>query len=469
MSVTLRNPRTGEPERPLRPVDRDTIAALAEGLRTAQRAFGSLAAQERARTLEDLADRMSAASGELLAALASDTGRLHEERMEIDASIALLRRWAREAPRLLASPPPRAADLRCVQIATRRDPYPLVGVISPWNFPLLLTMIDAAPALAAGAAVIAKPSEITPRFAEPLQRIVDSTPGLAAVFRLVEGAQATGRAIVEAVDAVCLTGSVQTGIQVARQAAERLIPAFLELGGKDPAIVLAGADLDRASSAILWGATVATGQSCQSIERIYVEASVADQFISRLVAKARRVTLNWPDPQSGQLGPFIDPRQAQVVADQLADARRRGATVLCGGEVVCLGGGLWMEATVVSDVDHTMALMTQETFGPVMPVQVVSDRQAAIAAANDSAYGLSAAVFARSRVEAEEVAAALQVGAVSINDAALTSMVHGAEKTSRGVSGLGGSRMGPSGLLRFLRTQAMLINVSADPDPWWYR
>src|ERR1041384_3882343 len=180
------------------------------------------------------------------------------------------------------------------------QPFALVGVISPWNFPLLLSLIDAIPALLAGWAVIVNPGETAPRFIEPLARTIPADLPL----RFVAGAGETGAAIVERVDLECFTGSVPTGRAVGEQAARRFIPAFLELGGKDPAIVTASADIDRASSAILWGATANAGQSCLSIERVYVERGVYDEFVDALVAKARALSLAYPEPSSGQIGPI---------------------------------------------------------------------------------------------------------------------------------------------------------------------
>jgi aldehyde dehydrogenase (NAD+) len=348
-------------------------------------------------------------------------------------------------------------------------PYPLVGAISPWNFPLLLGLIDAVPALAAGCAVLVKPSEVTPRFIAPLMRTITAVSGLAEVLAVTEGAGETGAAMVDLVDAVCFTGSVPTGRLVAAAAARAFIPAFLELGGKDPAVVLASADLDRAAAAVLWGGTANAGQSCQSIERVYVDASVYTEFVGRLVDRAKRLRLAWPTTADGEIGPIIDPEQARVIGRHLDDAAAKGAHIHCGGVLERHGGGWWCAPTVLTHVDHSMLIMTEETFGPVLPVMPFADVDEAVRLANDTTYGLSAAVLAGTTDEAMAVAGRLEAGAVSINDAALTAIIRDGEKHSVKASGLGGSRMGPASLRRFLRRQAMLINDRSEPDPWWFK
>jgi succinate-semialdehyde dehydrogenase / glutarate-semialdehyde dehydrogenase len=462
----VRDPRTGVVERELAPPTVDELAGIAGRLRTAQDRWARLGAGGRAEVLRRWADTLADA-GDLLAAVIRDTGRLAESRMEHEQVVAMVRRWADEAPPLLAEEAERASAVPWIRVRQAGHPYPLVGVISPWNFPLLLGLIDAVPALAAGCAVLVKPSQVTPRFIEPLMRTVAEVPELAGVLAVVEGDGDTGAALVELVDAVCFTGSVPTGRLVGQAAARAFVPAFLELGGKDPAIVLAGADLDHAAAAVLWGGTANAGQSCLSIERVYVDASVHDAFVDRLVVRARRLRLAWPRPESGQIGPLIDAGQAQVIERHLTDARAKGATVRCGGQLRH-DGGWWCPPTVLTDVDHSMLVMTEETFGPVLPVMAAAGVDEAVRLANDSAYGLSAAVFAGTVAEALAVGRRIEAGAVSINDAALTAIIRDGEKHSVKASGLGGSRMGPASLRRFLRRQALLINRAGQPEPWWY-
>lgn len=464
----VRDPRTGRVTRPLRPPAPGQLEAVTVGLRGAQPGWLALGPAGRAEVLTRWRDQIAAAEREIVEALTEDTGRHGESVLEVRAVLGFLDRWARDAPGLLAAPPPVPASVPGITVHGDHLPYPLVGVISPWNFPLLLGLIDAVPALAAGCAVLVKPSEVTPGFIAPLLRTVAQVPELAGVFTALEGDGVTGAALVPLVDAVVFTGSVPTGRLVAAAAAAAFVPAFLELGGKDPAIVLADADLERAASAILWGGTANAGQSCLSVERVYVEESVHDEFVALLAGKARSLRLARPGPRDGQIGPLIDPDQAVVVERHLADAVAKGATVVCGGGVERLDGGYWCRPTVLTGVDHDMLVMTEETFGPVLPVMAVADVDTAVELANDSPYGLSAAVFAGTGAGASAVAVRLEAGAVSVNDAALTAFVHDGEKHAFKSSGLGGSRMGPASLRRFLRSRTYLVNGRTEADPWWF-
>lgn len=463
----VRDPRTGQTERTLHPVSDRELDDLAARLRDGQAAWSALGPAGRATSLLRFADALQAARQDLVDALVKDTGRAVESQIEVDQVAGLARRWAGAAPALLARHTRAATALPGLSLETAVVPYPLVGVVSPWNFPLLLGLIDAVPALAAGCAVIVKPSEVTPRFAEPLAAAIATVPLLADVLAVVEGGGDVGAAVVDRVDAVCFTGSVPTGRLVARAAVERFIPAFLELGGKDPAIVLPGADLERASSALLWGGTSNAGQSCLSIERVYVHESQHDELVGLLCTKAAKLQLAHPRLDSGTIGPLIDAEQAAVIQAHLDDAVDRGALVRTGGTVERHGGGHWIRPTVLTGVDHSMAVMTEETFGPLLPVMAYSDVDHAVALANDSTYGLTAAVFGPDAEAAAAVARRLRVGAVSINDAGLTAFVYEGEKNSFGFSGLGASRMGDSALLRFVRRQTLIVNSSSTPDPWW--
>lgn len=467
MTHDVRDPRTGRVERALAPPSDAELVAIVDRVRAAQPRWEAAGVRARADALRALAGELTRRRAVMVETLVADTGRLRETELEVDSVIASIERWCAAAPGLLAEPEPRSAAVPFVRIEQASVPFPLVGVISPWNFPLLLGMIDTLPALLAGSAVLLKPSEVTPRFVAPLMAAVSAVPLLREAFVAVEGAGETGAAVVDLVDAVCFTGSVATGLVVGAAAARNFIPAFLELGGKDPAIVLDGADLDRATSAILWGGTANAGQSCLSIERVYVAAPIHDAFVDLLVAKASKIGLAWPEPTSGAIGPLIDPEQATVIAAHLADAFARGATARTGGEVEQLGGGVWVRPTVLTHVDHSMTVMREETFGPVLPVMSFSDVDEAVRLAEDTAFGLSAAVFGP-ETEAIAVARRLHAGAVSINDAALTAIVHDAEKQAFGMSGIGASRMGPAALRRFTRRQALLVREPDGVDPWWY-
>jgi acyl-CoA reductase-like NAD-dependent aldehyde dehydrogenase len=317
--------------------------------------------------------------------------------------------------------------------------------------------------------VIVKPSEVTPRFVAPLTESLKDFPELAGVFALVTGDGTTGAALIGEVDAICFTGSVATGRKVAHAAAARFIPANLELGGKDPAIVCDDADLEMAASAIVWGAVANTGQSCLSIERVYVDARVHDRFVEHVVAKARVLKLAYPGLDDGPIGPIIAERQAAIIADHLADAKAKGAVVRCGGEVESIGGGWWCRPTVLTHVSHEMRVMTEETFGPIIPIMPCDGDEHAVALANDTIYGLSAAVFSASEARALAIASRLHAGAISINDAALTAVIHEGEKNAFRFSGMGESRMGAASLRRFLRRKTFLVKRDGAANPWWFK
>ncbi|TDD35604.1 aldehyde dehydrogenase family protein [Actinomadura sp. KC06] len=464
----VRDPRTGRVDHTLICAGADDVRAAAARARAAQPAWHARGPRGRADALRALRDAIAEGADAMVAALVDDTGRLPVSRLEVDGVVASLGRWCDRAPELLAADD--AVPTSMPGIALRQDPlpYPLVGAISPWNFPLLLAMIDAVPALLAGSAVLLKPSEITPRFAGVLRDRVAAVPELDGVFTVIDGDGATGTAVVDTVDLVCFTGSVRTGRAVGAAAAARFIPAFLELGGKDPAIVRADADLDRAAQAVLYGGTVNTGHSCMSIERVYVAEPVHDEFVELLVARARKVGLAYPDVTDGELGPIISAAQIAIIEDHLADAVARGAAVRCGGEIRELGGGAYLEPTVLTGVDHGMKVMREETFGPVLPVMPFADDDEAVALANDSEFGLSAAVFASTTEAALAVGRRLEAGGISVNDASLTGFVQDGEKNAFKSSGLGGSRMGAASIRRFQRQRSFLIRSPEDRAPWWF-
>ena len=464
--IEVRNPRTGKYDYVIIPPPAKLLAQQCSRLRRAQKSWLQIGLQGRIEALQQWKQAILSKRDKLTEALVADTGRLSISVMEIDSFLSSIDRWCGLAPKLLQDFE-KGTAIPFIHLQQTAVPYRLVGVISPWNFPLLLSTIDTIPALLAGCAVIVKPSEIAPRFVAPLLATLNSVPKLRDILTFIEGAGETGAALIENVDLVCFTGSVATGRNVAEAAARQFIPAFLELGGKDPAIVLESADIELATSAILWGSVVNTGQSCLSIERIYVAESIFENFYHQLVAKAHRLQLAYPTVENGEIGPIIAERQAAIINEHLQDAVFKGAVIHCGGEVEQFSGGWWCRPTVLTSVNHSMTVMTEETFGPIMPVMAFSTVEEAIALANDTIYGLSAAVFG-SEAEALQVAQQIDAGAISINDAALTALMHEGEKNAFKFSGMGGSRMGAAALTRFMRKKAFLVKTNAVSDPWWF-
>jgi succinate-semialdehyde dehydrogenase / glutarate-semialdehyde dehydrogenase len=459
--MKIRNPRTGEHDYEIAPLDGVALAAHAAEMRATQIAWVAYSPSQRCKIMLKFADAIERHRVAIAEALILDTGRAAISQIEISGVIGMIKRWEGSAPYLVARAlvHDRQTAIPDVTTSVRMLPYPLVGVISPWNFPLTLALIDAIPALAAGCAVIVKPSEVAPRFIRPLMAAIAEVSELP--LTIIEGDGATGAELVSLVDYIAFTGSVKTGRAVGEAAATAFIPASLELGGKDPMLILASADPEKAAEIALRASVINSGQACQSIERAYVARKIAEPFLVALTQKAKAVRLNYPDIHTGDIGPFIFSAQAEIVQAQIDDARTKGAHVLTGGQVETLGGGKYLRPTVLAGVTPDMTVMCEETFGPVIPVMIFDTEDEAIALANSGIFGLSAAVIAGTAKEAEVVGIRLNVGAVSINDGSLTTMVWEAEKSSFGFSGLGPSRMGDSGLLRFFRKQALIRQTGA--------
>ncbi|MEM9929258.1 MAG: aldehyde dehydrogenase family protein [Bacteroidota bacterium] len=461
--MKVRNPHSGVYDYTLTEDTPTQITEASEQLRHAQQKWSQQSVAHRVEVIQQWIQSFSEHLEDITRKLSIDTARKKVAQIEVNSVLGLMHSWCQRAPQLMAEPPERASfTAPSVLVQQQSVPYPVVGVISPWNFPLLLAMIDTIPALLAGSAVLLKPSEVTPRFMDPLEKSITAIPELKAVLRLVRGGAIAGKAVVKSVDAVCFTGSVPTGLSIAAVAAERFIPAFLELGGKDPAIVLDDADLDQATDAILRSCVGATGQACQSLERVYVAEAIYPDFVKMITQKAEAVSLT-TNPDRGQLGPLIFAGQAKKIQAQINEAEAKGANIETGGKVENINGGLWCRPTVLTGVTHNMQIMTEETFGPIIPIMSYSDKTEAVRLANDSIYGLSAAVFSCDQEHALSVARQIDAGAISINDGSLTNKVFDAEKHSFKLSGINGSRMGDAALLRFLRKKALLIQT-AKPD-----
>ncbi|KKW93027.1 aldehyde dehydrogenase [Sphingobium chungbukense] len=458
-AIPIFNPRTGERDGEIVPPSAAEITQIARDLRAGQVAWEALGLDGRIAAMRRWADAIEANAAQISAAEMRDTGRkrvAHEVPFIVAGSI---RGWCARAPKVVerAYFEGTSTVMPSVSYRTQLVPYPLVGIISPWNHPFLLSMLDAVPALIAGCALLVKPSEVTPRFVEPVTETIATVPELAAVLRYIVGDGGTGQALIEQVDALCFTGSVPTGRKVAEACARRFIPSFLELGGKDAVVVTGSADIQQAAAAVLKGAVSNTGQMCFATERAYVAREIYAPFVEELKAQASAIALSYPDMSQGHLGPYILARQADIVDAQLQEAVDAGATIEIGGQSQTLGGGRFMPATVVTGVDHSMRLMRDETFGPVIPVMPYDSVDEAVALANDSEFGLSGAVIAGDADEAEHIAERLNAGAISIQDTSLTLYIMGdVEKTSFGISGLGGSRMGPNAMLRFFRKKALI-------------
>lgn len=455
-TITVRNPATGGEVGSV-PVDGpDVVAAKAQALRAAQGEWEELGPRGRKRWLLEFQNWILDHSDHITEVLMSESGKARgDASLEATAVADSVNYWASNAEAFLADRHPKAHSLmwQTKKFTTVYRPHQLVGVITPWNFPFAMPGMDVVPALAAGAAVLLKPSEVTPlaavEFARGWREI-----GAPQVLSLTTGYGDTGRAVVETVDYLQFTGSTATGRKVAVACAERMIPFSLELGGKDPALVLADADLERAANGIVWGGLFNSGQVCVSVERVYVEAPVYDEFVAKLTAKVA-------DIQQGQeasgftydIGAMATPAQRDIVARHVDEAVAAGATVTTGGKPT--GMGTFFAPTVLAGVDHTMTCMTEETFGPTIPVVKVADEDEAIRLANDSEYGLSATVWTGDRDRGERVARKLEVGAVNVNDALANVFCPNIPMGGWKGSGVGYRAGGAAGLIKYCRQQAI--------------
>lgn len=460
-TLEVKNPRSGKIDASVEVVSPEQIAAISAALHKAQPAWADNTSGRYA-AMQNWAGALWERREAMARALTTDTGRRSVSYLETDGMVRRIEYWLERAPQLLAPAQEQKSETAAnVGYYLQGVPVGVVGVISPWNFPLTLSLVDAIPALFAGCAVLLKPSEITPRFADVLADSIKAVDELAQVFAVVTGDGSTGAALVDEVDMICFTGSVATGRKVAIQAAQNFIPACLELGGKDPAIVLADADLDAAADAILRSAAGSIGQACMSVERVYAHQSLFDALVEKISDRAQALQFNAVDIHRGQLPPFIFEQQADKVRKQLQDALDRGATLHCGGMPEQINdGGYWQRPTVLTDITADMLLMNEETFGPLIPIIAFDGDEQAVQVANDSEFGLSACVFG-TEDHAIAVASQLEAGAIGINDASMTALIHDVEKQSFKHSGMGPSRMGNEGLLRFLRTRAIMIQRDA--------
>lgn len=468
-TVEVRSPRDGRIAGAVPVADAPAVHDLARRLRAAQPAWAALGPAGRARHLHALRDWILDHEVELLDGLQAETGKSRSDAViDLLSPLDALNHYAAHAGRYLESETlrPHAPAARTKRLTVRFDPYALVGILSPWNFPVGLAMLDAVPALAAGCAVLVKPSEVAPLTVTRILRAWRDELAAPDVLGVANGGPATGEAVVDAADYVQFTGSTRTGKAVMRRAAETLTPVGLELGGKDAMIVCADADLRRAAAGAVWGAMFNAGQVCVAVERVYVEVAVHDEFVERVLAEV--AALRPVSGVDGEVGAMATEAQAQLVEAQVRQALDAGAVLRAGGRRVP-GAGTTFAPTVLTGVDHTMTCMREETFGPLLPIMSVRSADEAVALANDSEYGLSATVWTRDRERARRIAARLDVGAVNVNDVVVNLNQVALPMGGWKGSGLGARLGGAQGLRKFCRVQAITEpRLALRREPTWF-
>src|ERR1700677_2188175 len=449
------------------------LPAIFARARSAQKEWAARPLRERCAMLRHLRDAIFARREEIADVITREAGKPRVEAIFAELLLALDTAdfLARQAPRWLRPEkvPHHNLAMKAKSGWLEFDPLGVVAIISPWNYPFSIPMAQVIPALATGNVVLLKPSELTPWSGALIAELCAEAKLPEDLVQVVQGRGDLGAALIASgPNKVFFTGSVATGQRIAEACAKKLIPSSLELGGKDPMIVLADADLNVASSAAVWGSFMNCGQTCISVERIYAEAPIVDQFTKLCVEKTDRLRLGPPSDPDAEVGPMIRPRQLEKVEQQIAEAKKRGARVLTGGDRRPDLGPNFLDPAVVTQVDHSMDLMREETFGPVLAIQMVKNADEAVALANDSPFALSASVWTASRRRGREFASRLNAGSVMINDVASYYGIAEAPHGGSGDSGWGRSHS-RLGLLEMVQVKYVDEDrLPRVPKSWWF-
>jgi succinate-semialdehyde dehydrogenase/glutarate-semialdehyde dehydrogenase len=451
----------------------EEVRAAVERAREAQRGWAKLSYGERGGVVLRAREIALAGIDEIAELISRESGKplIEAISMELVPTLDLMRHFARKTARLLRDEKINIGQYGMLGRSSRivYKPIGVVGVISPWNFPWAIPLGEVVTALMAGNAVVLKPSELTPFVALKIADVLARAGLPEGLLTVLTGDGRTGAALVEAgVDKIMFTGSVATGRRVAEAAARQLLPCVLELGGKDAMIVFEDADVEAAAAAAVWGAFANAGQACASVERCYVHESISEKFTARVVELARALRQDVGcGAACAEIGSMSCERQRAIVEDHLRDAITHGARVLVGGGRG-RDAGAFHEPTVVVGVDHSMKLMREETFGPVLPLMSFKTEEEAITLANDSPFGLTASVWTRDIKRGGRVARKIEAGTVMVNEVLYT---HGIAQTPWGgvkLSGTGRTH-GRAGLLELVHAQHVHTNRAAFlGDLWWF-
>ena len=460
-TIPIENPATGAVIGTIPVLGAEALDEMVARARAAQPAWAARSFDDRGVIMRRAQRWMLTNARRVIETVVSETGKTYEDAQisDLGMTIAGLAFWAKRARKYLADERVASWNNPVVigrKLVIRYEPAGIVGVIGPWNFPILNSFADCVPALMAGNAVVLKPSEVTPLSSLLMAEMLQACGMPKAVFQVATGDGGTGAALIRRVDCIMFTGSTRTGRAVMREAAEALIPCYLELGGNDPMIVCADADVERAANAAAYWSMNNAGQACVSVERAYVEAPVYDEFVRRVTDVVRSLRQGPPTGEGTvDVGAVIFPPQIEIVEAHVNDAVKKGARVLVGGHRRP-GTGRFFEPTVLIDVDHSMECMREETFGPTLPIMRVSDVEEAIRLANDSEYGLQASVWTGDVERGEQIARRVHAGAVCVNDAQINYSALNLPMGGWKSSGIG-TRHGAAGIRKYCRTQSLLI------------
>ncbi len=437
----------------------DDVRAAAQRARVVQKAWAQRPVEERAAVLQRFHDLVLDRQDEVLDLIQLENGKARRHAFEEILDVAMnARYYANTAADYLKPKRRQGAQLALTKVWELHHPKGLVGVISPWNYPLTLGISDALPALVAGNAVLTKPDAQTPYAALWAVELLEEAGMPPGLVQVVTGSGAElGTPIIESSDFLMFTGSTAVGRTVAAQAGEHLIDCSMELGGKNALLVLDDADLDTAVTGAIRACFSNTGQLCISMERIYVPASLWGEFATRFAAATRAMKLSPAIDYAADMGSLVSQKQLDTVARHVDDAVAKGATVLAGGRVRPDLGPFFYEPTILTDVDPSMEVYAHETFGPLVSLYRVANEEEAIAKANDSEYGLNFSVWTSDEKRGYRVASRLEAGTVNVNDAyapAWGSM--DAPMGGMKASGLG-RRHGEHGILKYTESQTIAI------------
>ncbi len=464
--IETTDPRTGAPLAVVPDHDERGVALAIGRARSAFPTWSALTYKERSRHLLSVRDRLLDRAEDLVDVICAETGKQRAEAVttELMAVCETIDWYAKNGERALRSQQVAPGAMAHKKAWIRYEPLGVIGVISPWNYPFTLSMTPVITALFAGNTVVLKPSEVTPTVGLAIGELFAEGPW-GDIVQVVTGAGGTGEAVVRGgVNKVVFTGSVRTGKRVMAAAADTLTPVLLELGGKDPMVVCADANVERAARGAVWGAFQNSGQTCMSVERVYVERAIYDDFVDKVVSATAEIR---QDTDGGDIGSMTFGPQVDTVERHIADAVSKGAKVLAGGSRV-KRSGLWFEPTVLVGVDHTMEVMREETFGPVLPIMAVDSVDQAVELANDSPYGLNSSVWTADDDLGTTVANRLQAGNVCINDCIVSYAVTGLPFGGVKESGIGRVH-GAQGLREFCATKSVMASrFTTRREVWWF-